>query len=28
VYGQGYLFYRPAPLWEQVPERTALSLRE
>jgi EAL domain-containing protein (putative c-di-GMP-specific phosphodiesterase class I) len=27
-YGQGYLFHRPAPLWEQVPERTALSLRE
>ena len=28
VYGQGYLFYRPAPLWEQVPERMALSVGE
>jgi EAL domain-containing protein (putative c-di-GMP-specific phosphodiesterase class I) len=28
LYGQGYLFYRPAPLWEQVPERMALSAGE
>ena len=28
VYGQGYLFYRPAPLLEQVPERMALSVGE
>jgi EAL domain-containing protein (putative c-di-GMP-specific phosphodiesterase class I) len=28
VYGQGYLFHRPAPLWEEVPERIALSSGE
>jgi len=28
VYGQGYLFHRPAPLWDQVPEQTALSVAE
>ena len=28
LYGQGYLFYRPAPLWEQVPERMALLVGE
>jgi diguanylate cyclase (GGDEF)-like protein/PAS domain S-box-containing protein len=25
VYGQGYLFYRPAPLWGQVPEKLAIA---
>lgn len=25
LYGQGYLFQAPAPLWEEVPERIALS---
>ena len=24
LYGQGYLFHRPAPLWEEVPEQIAL----
>jgi EAL domain-containing protein (putative c-di-GMP-specific phosphodiesterase class I) len=24
VYGQGYLFHRPAPLWEDIPERAQL----
>jgi len=28
LYGQGYLFHRPAPLWEDVPDRVALSKRE
>jgi diguanylate cyclase (GGDEF)-like protein/PAS domain S-box-containing protein len=28
LYGQGYLFQRPAPLWEEVPERIALSSGE
>jgi EAL domain-containing protein (putative c-di-GMP-specific phosphodiesterase class I) len=28
LYGQGYLFHRPAPLWEDVPERVALAKRE
>jgi diguanylate cyclase (GGDEF)-like protein/PAS domain S-box-containing protein len=28
LYGQGYLFQRPAPLWENVPERIALSSGE
>jgi diguanylate cyclase (GGDEF)-like protein/PAS domain S-box-containing protein len=27
MYGQGFLFYRPAPLWEQVPEKLAMSAR-
>jgi EAL domain-containing protein (putative c-di-GMP-specific phosphodiesterase class I) len=25
VYAQGFLFHRPAPLWEQSPERRALA---
>jgi len=25
LYGQGYLFHRPAPLWGSIPERVALS---
>jgi diguanylate cyclase (GGDEF)-like protein/PAS domain S-box-containing protein len=25
VYGQGYLFYRPTPLWDQVPEKLAVA---
>jgi diguanylate cyclase (GGDEF)-like protein/PAS domain S-box-containing protein len=28
VYGQGFLFHRPAPLWEQVPEKLVVSARE
>ena len=28
VYGQGYLFHRPAPLWDQVPERMAALVGE
>ncbi len=28
LYGQGYLFHRPAPLWEDVPERVALPFTE
>ena len=28
LYGQGYLFHRPAPLWEELPEKVALSGRE
>jgi hypothetical protein len=24
LYGQGYLFHRPMPLWEEVPERIIL----
>jgi EAL domain-containing protein (putative c-di-GMP-specific phosphodiesterase class I) len=28
LYGQGYLFHRPAPLWEDVPERAALPYNE
>jgi diguanylate cyclase (GGDEF)-like protein/PAS domain S-box-containing protein len=28
LYGQGYLFHRPAPLWEDVPERAALPFTE
>ena len=28
LYGQGYLFHRPAPLWEDLPERVALPFTE
>ena len=28
LYGQGYLFHRPAPLWEEVPERATLPFSE
>jgi diguanylate cyclase (GGDEF)-like protein/PAS domain S-box-containing protein len=28
LYGQGFLFHRPAPLWEEAPELTALSVGE
>ena len=28
VYAQGYLFRRPAPLWEMVAEKLALSAGE
>jgi EAL domain-containing protein (putative c-di-GMP-specific phosphodiesterase class I) len=28
LFGQGYLFQRPMPLWEDVPERIALSSGE
>ncbi len=28
VYAQGFLFHRPAPLWEQVPEKLVVSARE
>jgi len=28
LYGQGYLFHRPAPLWEDLPERVTLPFME
>jgi len=28
LYGQGYLFQRPAPLWDDVPERISLAVGE
>ena len=28
VYGQGFLFHRPAPLWEPVPEKLVVAARE
>jgi EAL domain-containing protein (putative c-di-GMP-specific phosphodiesterase class I) len=28
LYAQGYLFHRPMPLWEEVPERVVLPAGE